>query len=508
MDSLLKAIRSPGAMLGVTETAPTRLPLEASKASDSNTLIKTDPGYNLAAKEKFLDRCLDRIVRASGSTPVFSCIQLGLWAWVFAGIGVAHDPLWPVLISDIQAILSYAFDSFLMRQQFNGYYESLTIAAEIRSRGLSVRRMFRGLAERVGPEGIKRACFEARNVEMEEFQLPEPTRWTKAIQGLASIIGHVGFVVFYWASIVLWLAFGPANGWSNQWQLDINSATSALMVFIFSFLAILRERHSDYVRACIDAIYRVDSTLELKLRTVTNDEADNLPVAIPALRMNRVQRIITYYADVVGALTGVALLIVVFVAWLAIGPVLHFDTNWWLLIGTYAGLVGLIDGFVLRNVQTKLQGHEEPQYVQIDAEDRELFAMLNLPLPPTEPLNPRKLSFRVSQKMGEICGHEIMVMAGLLLVFGLLIGASIMRWSETGQLLCNIPPSVIESFFMIILITGHNAIEAQRRVDLKNIFERRLKLLAIVDAASLVLSGGKPESGGQEVKILELSIAE
>ncbi|KAF2160327.1 hypothetical protein M409DRAFT_70498 [Zasmidium cellare ATCC 36951] len=487
MDSFIKAIRSPGAMLGVTETAPSRMPRDGDKAAtipDSSTLIKTDPGYTLAKKEKLLDRWLDNIVRASGSTIVFSCIQLGLWAWVFAGAGVAHDPLWPVLISDVQAILSYAFDSCLMRQQFNGYYESLTVAAEIQSRGLSVRRMFRDLAGQVGPEGIEKASLAAGRLEMSEFQLPEPTRWTKAIQGLASIIGHVGFVVFYWATIILWLAFGPANDWSNQWQLDINSATSALMVFIFSFLAILRERHSDYIRACIDAIYRVDSTLELKLRVVTNDQAGNLPVVIPALRMNRVQRIITYYADVVGALTGVALLIVVFVAWLAIGPVLNFDTNWWLLIGTYAGLVGLIDGFVLRNVQTKLQGHEEPQYVKIDVEDRELFASLNIPQPSPEPLNVRRISFRVSQAMGRICGHEIMVVAGLLLVFGLLTGASVMRWSETGQLLCNIPPSVIESFFMIILITGHNAIEAQRRVDLKNIFERRSKLLSVVDAAS------------------------
>lgn len=284
------------------------------------------------------------------------------------------------------------------------------------------------------------------------------------------------------------------------------------MVFIFSFLAILRERHSDYVRACIDAIYRIDSTLELKLRVITNDRNDNLPVAISALRMNRLQRIITYYADVVGALTGVALLIIVFVAWLAIGPVLKFNTNWWLSIGTYAGLIGLIDGFVLRNVQTKLQDHEKPQYVQIDLEDRGFFAQLQLPVPPTEPLDERRISYRVSQKMGTICGHEVMVMAGLLLVCAFLIGAGMMRWNETGQLLCNIPPSVIESFFMIILITGHNSIEAQRRVDLKNIFERRLKLLSIVDAVGGLLGEqptAKPAlSLGPKVEIQALSIEE
>lgn len=219
MDSFLKAIRSPGAMVGVTDRAPSRTPREGDKTeaiSDSKALIKIDPGYMLAKKDKLLDRCLDRVVRASGSTPVFSAIQIGLWAWVFAGAAVAHDPLWQVLISDVQAILSYAFDSFLMRQQFNGYYESLTIAAQIRSRGLSVRRMFRVLVEQVGPEGLQKISFATQDLSMSEFKLPSPTRWTKVIQWLASIVGHVSFVVFYWATIVLWLAFGPSNGWSSE----------------------------------------------------------------------------------------------------------------------------------------------------------------------------------------------------------------------------------------------------------------------------------------------------
>lgn len=219
MESFIKAIRSPGAMLGVTEAAPSRMPREGDKAEvivDRNVLIKADPGYTLAKKDKLLDRCLDQIVRASGSTPVFSCIQIGLWGWVLAGAAVAHDPLWQVLISDVQAIFSYAFDSFLMRQQFNGYYESLTIAAQIRSRGLSVKRMFMVLAEQVGPEDFEKAILAQQDLSKPDFKLPSPTRWTRVIRGLASIIGHVGFVVLYWASIILWLAFGPSKGWSSE----------------------------------------------------------------------------------------------------------------------------------------------------------------------------------------------------------------------------------------------------------------------------------------------------
>jgi low-affinity ferrous iron transport protein len=61
-----------------------------------------------------------------------------------------------------------------------------------------------------------------------------------------------------------------------------------------------------------------------------------------------------------------------------------------------------------------------------------------------------------------------------------------MGWSVTGQLLCNVPPSIIESFFTMILITGHNIGEAKRRVDLFNLYLRRLKLVSYVDMLAKV----------------------
>lgn len=83
------------------------------------------------------------------------------------------------------------------------------------------------------------------------------------------------------------------------------------MVFIFSFLAILRERHSVYMRDCVDAIYRIDGELELKLRRRTEDSIGNEDCVVPAARVNVIQRAINYYADVVGTLVGVAILIIV-----------------------------------------------------------------------------------------------------------------------------------------------------------------------------------------------------
>jgi low-affinity ferrous iron transport protein len=84
--------------------------------------------------------------------------------------------------------------------------------------------------------------------------------------------------------------------------------------------------------------------------------------------------------------------------------------------------------------------------------------------------------------MGRICAHELMVLAGVTLTICLIIGSSAMKWNVTGQLISNVPPSIVETFFMMILITGHNVGDNQSRSDFQNIYNRRLKLLAFVEA--------------------------
>lgn len=254
------------------------------------------------------------------------------------------------------------------------------------------------------------------------------------------------------------------------------------MVFIFSFLAILRERHTYFLRCCLDKIYRVDGLLEIKLRQMTGNEIPNDETVIPALKINAIQRAITYYADVVGTLVGIALLIIVLIVWACIGPALHFDANWWLLIGTYAGLIGLNDGFILRNMQALHRRHEDLQFRTIETEDDELFQSLGLPPLNVVSVEKKSVSYRVSERMNRICGHEVTVLLGVLLLIALLVIASVMHWSETAQLIANFPPSIIESFFMTILITGHMNSEKQIRADMQNLFERRRVLLAFAGA--------------------------
>ncbi|GAB7341737.1 hypothetical protein MBLNU457_g0072t1 [Dothideomycetes sp. NU457] len=483
--TILAALKAPGKRQIVQEAAPTQaIPTikdEGEKKEsvavnvDQDTASTHDAKYDISLRHGRLDRWLDIVVCWSGSGPVFFFIMAFLFGWAFAGIHFYNDIDWQVSMSDIQAIVSYMFDSLLMRQQLNSHDESLLVAAQLRSRAVSHRRM---LAQIVRAKAAgEQLSIPSEDVEPDfNLDLPAESWFGRMITRFAVVVGHIVTIGLYWAAIVVWLAFGPANGFSNEWQLYINSATSALMVFVFSFLANIRERHSKYTRTCLETTFLVDTYLERRLRQATLDTIPNDVVIIEPPKVNFLQRAIYYYADVVGTLVGIALLLIVMIAWLAIGPVLHFNDNWWLLIGTYAGLIGLNDGFVLRNVQAKLQDFETAQFAHLETDDEGLLAIINETPVKTAP-GPVSLSSRISLAVGKFCAHEMTVLAGVLVIFALVAASSAMRWSTTGQLVSNVPPSIIESFFMIILITGHNFADSERRAQIKNMYERRLKLV-------------------------------
>ncbi|KAK5628818.1 hypothetical protein RRF57_004533 [Xylaria bambusicola] len=492
MKRFIAILAAPGVKGAVKDAAPTQLVTVTFPGAERKGAVipaESAPVHNVTgfvgkSKDNVLDRWLDWLVRASGSEPVFLIIVIDLLVWALLGIPFGGLEVWAVVISDAQAIISYIFNSLLMRQQLNGYDTILRVSASLRSRNLSHRRMLREIL-RSGQYKIPSTAELNSNQTESTAQLPTEN-WVGRISTLTSrILGHFATVCLYWVGIIIWISFGQYSGWSNEWQLHINSATSGLMVLIFAFLANIREHHNTYIERCLNSIFEVDSAIELKLRTMTGDTTPNPTIVIPAPKVNKLQRAIFYYADLVGTLVGVAILIIVVVVWLSIGAVLSFNSNWWLLIGTYAGLVGLNDGFVLRNVQFQLNAYENGAFEEANLEDLSVFAGIGLPDAATDRIQDNSFSHRLSAKMGIICAHEITVVLGVVLIFGLIAGASAMKWSITGQLLANVPPSIIESFFMVILITGHNLADSSRRADLQNMYLRRLKLLAYLDRLEL-----------------------
>lgn len=484
MEQIFKAIRTPGARRAVECAAPTQVVIDADQDEKGQPItisVQNVNTFTVLAKAKLLDRWLDKVVEFSGSEFMFFTIIVALLTWAFLGIPFGQSNDWQVGISDAQAIINMIFDAFLMRQQLNSYDSLMFVSACLRSRTGSNKRMLRTLVESGKYAKVQPTQFQ--ELQQTEFasKLPVESLLGRISTGVSAFFGHIATVFAFWVCIFIWIGFGQYCSWSNTWQLYMNSATSALMVFVLAFLANIRERHSSYTTKCLKQIYKVDAALELKLRSATGDRIENGPITIPAPERSRIQRGIDYYADLVGTLIGIVILLAVMIVWVAIGPAMSFDSNWWLLIGTYAGLIGLNDGFVLRNVQNMLAGYENIQFVQLSYDDMDMLAEIGVTQLAEERVADNSLSCRISIAIGNFCSHEITVVLGAVMIVGLIIGASAMGWSVTGQLLCNVPPSIIESFFMMILITGHNIEDAKRRVDLYNVYLRRLKLISYVN---------------------------
>ncbi|KAM4057630.1 low affinity iron permease [Hirsutella rhossiliensis] len=459
--------------------------------SGEPALTQNASGYVEKSKDQLLERWLDWVVKASGSEPVFLIILVGLLLWAFLGIRYGQSSDWAVIISDVQAIVSYVFDSLLMRQQLNGYEKMLRVSAGLSSRNISLCRMLRKARSSGRYEAARPAELGA--VDGIRFEFPTENLVGRVSTLASRVLGHFVTLISYWVCIFIWIGFGPYCNWSNRWQLYINSATSALMVLIFAFLANIRERHDNYIESCQNILFEVDCAVELRLRTITGDDTPNETVVIPAPKLSRIQRAIFYYADLVGTLTGIAILMIVIAIWIAIGPLMSFNSNWWLLIGTYAGLVGLHDGFVLRNVQMQFDNYADEALEKVASEDKSILADIGMQDQANSYTPQRAVVSRLSAKMGAICSHEMTVMLGVVFIIGLLAGASAMKWTTTGQLLCNVPPSIIESFVMMILITGHNLAEAKRREEIHQMYLRRVKLLAYVEG--LAIGDGKTRGG-------------
>ncbi|KAI4728833.1 Low affinity iron permease [Aureobasidium sp. EXF-10728] len=476
MNYLANFFCSIGARAAVHQAAPTHIPrsqkdeVEASVKSISITTTKS----------KRLDRWLDRVVAVSGSNTVLFFTIACLLGWALAGIKFSRNTGWQVGISDAQAIINMVFDAFLVRQQLNAHEQGLVVACHLRSRAVSHKRMLRALSRMEKPQKANPVQFGASDTHA---GLPTVDTIGKICNAVSAFMGHIATVSAYVVCIIVWLAFGHYCRWSDVWFFYINTSTSALMVFMLALLANDRERHEKFLNQCTVRIMEVDTELELELRDITKDMTENEAVVIEAPAVGKLQRAINFYADLVGTLLGIALLTLILVVWVVLGPIMKFDANWWLLIGTYAGLIGMNDGFVLKNLSNVCARFEDKHYEQQILDDADLVATIGAPSSQvSETQAVTRVDIRVSCSMGNLLSHEYTVAIGLVSILGLLLVASLMRWNELGQIICNVPPSIVESFFTLILITGHNIGDKQRRANLQSIYQTRLDLISHVKA--------------------------
>lgn len=147
--------------------------------------FKNITDYTLKARVRMLDRWLDCVL-------YHPCRALDL--------GFARNPIrngrnLAGPISDVQAIVSYVFDSFLVGQQLNGYEKEMEVAVVLESRILSHKRMLKKIHQEPEQEHPARLLelIEQQQDGLLEFsaRLPSEILFGRVITEIAHVLGHV-----------------------------------------------------------------------------------------------------------------------------------------------------------------------------------------------------------------------------------------------------------------------------------------------------------------------------
>ncbi|KAF4624647.1 hypothetical protein G7Y89_g13523 [Cudoniella acicularis] len=342
---------------------------------------------NLRQKTK----CLRQDYQAAGSSTVFFVMLAIILAWVILGIVYGTTDTWQILMQNGSSIQVYISDILLIRQQQNAARVLMTAMAEIQSRGNTCERLLRQIPDcqwmETHKEAPKQLTVNGRLIddEVEEslyMATGRPSRfqyvWSKMCHGTAKALGSLYAYIFYWIGIFAWVGIGELFSFSNTWQLYVNTATAVALTFTSVFLQNIQQQQEDKLESCLQYALKIDAEVEHRLRELTSDSKPNPIFEIAPRKRDWIERSIDGFADIMGSGVGVVLSLTVTIVWIAVGPTLEFSDNWWLIIGTFTGLVGFIDGFILRNMYYREEQDVNKQFQAVSFADRKLLDLLNV----------------------------------------------------------------------------------------------------------------------------------
>lgn len=478
--------------------------------SEEDEQINDDLAYITDVDRYWIMKGLDMTVNFSGHGYFLALLIVIMLVWIVIGI-IYHAPQdWQVVMQDGQSIQCYLWDTILMRHQLTEHTTYLKFCATSKSRILTLQRLIgkcNSILEKVVFEDCSKSVKGIQNLDKKETKRSRKEIWEeksdieskiapensfqKFSTRVSDCLGSLVLVGIYWAGIFVWLGFGAVNllsgntppftgkysgtnpeytKWGNNWQLYINTATAVVLLVASVFLQNMRYRHEKHVQAIMEIIVVAERHLELLLRNRTNDYLPNPTVQIEREKRNPLEKVIDFYADLVGTGVGVVLAVCVFAVWLAVGNLMKWNSTWWLIIGTYTGLVGFLDGFVMRLVYLRISSHEEVAFQEVFQEAGKIVGVKPPSAVPDRHSNVSFYGYRCSVWIKELCSSSYTVVLAVLTIVGLVIAASVMHWTTTGQLIANTPTMIIEGFMLIILIQAHNWDDYRRRQYLDTLY--------------------------------------
>ena len=357
-------------------------------------------------------RGLDFTVSVSGSRSFLIFMVAVMIIWIVLGIVYQAPQVWQVVMQDGQSIQCYLWDTILMRHQLKEHTSYLMFCATSKSRLLTFQRLLKQYEDKKFAEVNEASVDDSGTSLAAKYDDVAVTNWFDSLSNaVGECLGSIVLVIVYWAGIFVWLGCGamyilsgndaPFTGkysgsnpeytkWGNNWQLYINTGTAIVLLVTSVFLQNMRYRHEKYVQDIMNRIVKIERQIEVVLRDQTEDILLNPLVEIGREKRIPLEKAIDVYADLIGTGVGVVLAACVFVAWLVVGHLMKWNSTWWLIIGTYTGLVGFLDGFVLRLVYLRISAHENVIFQDLFEESAKV---MHIDPPQKTPSHHSKMSF-------------------------------------------------------------------------------------------------------------------
>ena len=460
------------------------------------------PGTEPAPRLTYGARAFDAITNVAGTPWAFGATLAGLLGWGIAGIPLKASDNWQIVMQIASSIQCYASDTLLMRQQRNELTQVAPMLGTLQASNVTKARLLPTvvadpalLRNHAGLQETAAAAAADTDVELGTVSLPRLSWLDKPADTVSNFVGSPWALGLFTAGVGVWLGVGPSHHFNDEWQLDINTAVAVQLTFMNMFLQNTRRRHMNWVTRAHEAIEGVDSRLEARLRAATGDITPNVAIKTAPPRPGVGTRAIDAYANLVASGVGAGVSAAVFGTWLGLGKAMHFSSNWLLIIGTYTGLAGFFDWFVLRNVYRRSTEHLENLVKTLKISDEALLTSAGQTPPAATPAPNLGLWYGASSALSRVLATPQSVLLALTSVGGLLAVATFgFRWNETGQLICNTPTMIAEGFFLHLLMQAHNEAHAERRRGLHDMLARRQALTQRLDALEAGAAGSMAAS--------------
>lgn len=443
----------------------------------SGEFTRTSPDNSVtlpARPEKKKGGVLDKVVSAAGSRWALGFILLLLVGWGVLGAVYGATDTWQVYLQDVSSLQSYTSATLLMRQQTTNTQNLLKRICSLLSRSQSNERMVKSLSKEQRAQ-LRHSTARMRTEVTESLKMNEDL-FDRISNGVAKAAGSMIALSIYTTAIFVWVFLGIPAMFTDTWQLWVNTGTALEITVITMFLQNIRKQHDTHLQKTIKAIEKVDQEIEMQLRGLTGDMTPNPTISTEPPTLTRWVKAIDIYGFIIGGSIGIFISAIVFGIWISLGEDFEFDDNWWLLIGTYTGLIGFIDSFILKNVDHREQMMSQDYFKKLADQDAKVFGLIGIESPLEHPAPKLNIQKRISAKVGAAVETTIASYMAVGSVGVLLIIATGMGWSETGQLLCNTPTMIFEGFLLLTLLEAHNMADDKKRLIYDDILNRRLVL--------------------------------